>query len=185
MSQHNPPPQPDHPGDAMPPAGGTGYPPGQVPQQAQPGEGSGTAPSLGQPPAPGAPPPPGQPEGGKKSGRAIKIILSVAGAAILGLGLKFGLGSVVGGLFGDNPPKVGDCLTGELNPNDRKVVDCGDGDAAWSVVGSDGQWVKGQFDSAPLEQICTAHVDWHEALWWGETTDADANGEVFCLVPAV
>lgn len=202
MTQHTPPSQPGQPGDATPPAG-FGVPPGAGatpgPAAGQPGgQGFGVAPSFGQPPAPGdaqqpvpgqppafgtpPPPPPGgaKAAGGQKSGKVVKTVVSVVAAIAVVAGIRFGIGA----LLSPDAPEVGDCLSGESNPNDRKVVDCSSDEAVWSVIGTDGTWTYANFQAAPVEQLCTAHAGWQEALWWGDTTDSDADGELFCLAPA-
>ncbi|SCL27757.1 hypothetical protein GA0070616_3562 [Micromonospora nigra] len=96
-------------------------------------------------------PPPAEPEhrsGGKK--KAFGIIGAVVVFLVV-LGLKFGLGSVLGNVFNADETadaKAGDCIaelpevtgTAQEEVDSAKVVACTDTDAAYNVVGRvDGQ----------------------------------------------
>ncbi|WP_422734313.1 LppU/SCO3897 family protein [Micromonospora sp. WMMD558] len=109
------------------------------------------APDAAQP-QPGVQAPPPVEEPAKKSGG--KKVLGIVGAIVVALviaGLKFGVGSAIGGFFNKDETadaKAGDCIaelpevTGseQEEVDGAKVVECTSTDAAYTVVGRvDGQ----------------------------------------------
>jgi hypothetical protein len=155
--------------------GGQGFPP-----QQQPGPGQQF--QVPQQPGPGQqfqvpqqfPPADAQPEK-KKRGALIGALVGVGGLVLVAI-----VGFVVrGALFGADVPEVGECINNPDNPNDIEVVDCTSSEAAFEVIGLDGEMTESAFDEASAEEVCTSFPEWEQAVWYGTGGD---DGEVVCVV---
>lgn len=145
-------------------------------------------PPLEQPPGPAPPPPTGPPPPGpeqaapRKRRTGLIVVGVVAGVLLLGC-----LGMVAVAVFtgGGDIPEAGDCLTDAADANDMDVVDCGAGDAAWSVLGEDQTMTRGEFSGlTQQDQVCQAYPETQQALWVTEArfgVDDSTEGKVICL----
>lgn len=154
--------------DAPEPLGGQTEP---LDAQAEPPEG----------PPPG-PPPPTPAEPASRKFRVTMIVVGVtAGLLLVGC-----LGLVALTVFaGGEIPEADDCLTDAADANDMEVVDCGSGDAAWTVLGADQTMTRGEFSGlTQQDQVCQAYPETQQALWVTDArfgTDDDTEGTVICL----
>jgi len=131
---------------------------------------------------PPPPPPPAAPKAQPKKRRVGLIVALTVLAALAAV--------AVGGFFllsslREDLPQVGDCLNDAPTADEMDVVACDGNDAAWSVIGSDGTWTRGDFDTAGQGEVCDAFPDTEQALWVtnATTVDSGTEGEVICLAP--
>lgn len=129
-----------------------------------------------------APPPPPVPAAPPKKRRVglIVTLTVVAAVAVMAVG-----GFLLVGSLREDPPQVGDCLTDEPLADDMEVVACDAAAAAWSVIGSDGIWTRGDFDTAEQGEVCQGFPATQQALWVtsAASVEATTEGEVICLAP--
>jgi hypothetical protein len=165
LTQQQPPAPPEKPD--QPAAEQASPPPSELPDQ----------PPEASPPPPPAPTPPA------KKRRVWPYVALAAVIVIIGLGI--GAALLVRSVLTEEVPQVGDCLNNAANPDDMDVVDCGSADAAWSVIGNDGTWTRGDFDAATQGEVCQAFTDTQQALWVtsSPTVNSGTEGEVICLAP--
>jgi hypothetical protein len=134
-----------------------------------------------EPPSPPAGPPvPSEEQPASRSRRGLKIGLAVA-AGVVVLAVAGVLALVL--LSGEEVPAVGECMTDSADPTQMDVVGCDSEQAAWQVIGHDGNVTEDEFDQATREDICQQFPDWENALWL-RTNVLSGEGEVVCLVPA-
>jgi hypothetical protein len=154
--------------------------------------------SVAQPATPVAPgfpaPPPAAPEAPKKGGS--KKLLGILGAVIAFVvvaGLKFGIGSAIGGFFNEDKTadaKVGDCIAElpevaageEETTNNAKVVGCTSTEAAYNVVGR----VEGQTQAqARLGTACEQYIKEGEDGYVFYSIEPGKTGYLLCLTKKV
>jgi hypothetical protein len=138
-----------------------------------------------QPPA--APPPPPAPVPSKAAPKkrrvGLIVTLTLLGTLVV---VAAGVAALVL-LTREELPQVGDCLNDAVLAADMEVVSCDSAEAAWSVIGSDGTWTRGEFDAAGQGEVCQGFPATEQALWVTNvrTVDSGTEGEVICLVPIV
>jgi hypothetical protein len=166
--------QQDQPGEPAQPQGGET---GVASEPAPPDQ-----PELPEQPAAAPPPPPPAPAAPPKKRRVglIVTLTALVALAVVAVG-AFLLLSVLR----EELPQVGDCMTDGATADDMEVVACDSGDAAWSVIGSDGTWTRGDFDVADQGEVCEAFPETAQALWVTSATSvaSGTEGEVICLAP--
>lgn len=143
---------------------------------------AGMQPPTGVPQA-GAP----APEPARKSGR--KKVLGIVGAIVAFLvvaGLKFGLGTVLGGTDETAEAKAGDCI-GELSTissdemeavDGGKVVDCASAEARYKVVGRVEDQTEAQAESG---EACDQFFQENEEYYILSTITPGKTGYLLCL----
>jgi hypothetical protein len=196
LTQQSPqasPEQPEHPEKPAEPEESSQQ--AQQAQQAQPAAPEQTAaavppaepelpdlPELPDQPVPAPPPPPASPAQPARKGR-IGLIVALVAVVVVGLAVA-GVWLVVN-LIEEDVPTVGDCLTDQPDPDDMEIVGCDSGEAFWSVIGNDGSWTRGDFDTAEPGELCEEFEATERALWVtsARSVDAGTGGEVVCLAP--
>jgi hypothetical protein len=140
-------------------------------------------PELPEQPVPVPPPPPLAPPPPPARKSRIGLIVALVAVAVAGLAAA-GVWLVVN-LLEEEVPTVGDCLTDQPDPDDMEIVGCDSGEAYWSVVGTDGSWTRGDFDSAEQGELCDGFEATQRALWVTSERDVKpgTGGEVVCLAP--
>ncbi|MGY1747525.1 LppU/SCO3897 family protein [Blastococcus sp. SYSU D00695] len=159
----SPPPPP--PGGPTPPPPG-GFPQGQYPQQG----GAPYPPQQG-----GAPYPPHQGASAfgapQAKGTPKWLIPVIAGVVLVAAAVALFT------FFGNGAPEVGDCL--DSDSGDPEVVDCDDSSAVLRIIGEqDGEQTASEFQSDP--NTCSEFSQTDFRLWYGDTSDSDAEGTVYC-----
>ncbi|NYT94187.1 hypothetical protein [Salinispora sp. H7-4] len=158
--------------------------PEQVVPPAQPNvpQPAGFQPSTGVPEA--GPP---APEPAPKSGR--KKVLGIVGAIVVFLviaGLKFGLGTVLGGTDETADAKAGDCIAelpatigDEMEAVDGgKVVDCASAEARYKVVGRAEDQTEAQAESG---EACDQFFQENEEYYIFSNITPGKTGYLLCL----
>lgn len=174
--------QPDQPAQPDIPS----QPDGSAPSEpAAPAAVSLDPPDLPEQPAAAVPPPPPPPvpAAAEPPKRRIGLIVTLVAVVVAGLVV---VGAVlVVRMLGEEVPTVGDCLTDAPAPDDMEIVDCDSDQAFWSVIGNDGSWTRGEFDTAEQGALCEGFEATERALWVtsSRSVDEGTGGEVVCLAP--
>ena len=85
---------------------------------------------------------------------------------------------VVRSVVSGGDPEVGDCIRYQ-GAGGIAVADCDDDDAAFRVLGTDGEMTGTEFDAADAEQLCAGVPGTIRAYWLGN--DDDDTSTVYCF----
>lgn len=123
----------------------------------------------------------GQPPAAASARRRIALLVSVGAVAAVAILVVGGL--VIASILGGGDPEAGDCMNDSALASEMEVVDCDSGEAVWSVIGVDTGWTFGDFEAAPLAEVCQDHPGAVQALWITDSSDVSdgTDGDVVCL----